>query len=367
MINEKRLIDSFVKLVGIDNPSHGERGICDFIKAELSSLGIEAREDGSAAVTGGNCGNLYAFVDGEGEPLLLSAHMDSVDPARGKRAVIADDGRITSAGDTVLGADDLSGVAVILEALRSVKESGARHRPIELVFDAAEETYCDGIQQFDFASLKSKQGYIFDWTGAVGEAAYQAPAIISFKAEIKGKAAHAAFSPEEGVHAIKAAAAAVAAVECGRVGDTTVNIGMISGGAADNVVPENCVLTGEVRGFDNDTVYERLALIERAVTDAAEGLGASVKFSTQPLCLAYRVDPDGEVASRFRTACADVGLEPKLVVTYGGSDNNHCFHHGVSGLVVACGMNNCHSCSEYSDVNELINAARLAEALMLGK
>lgn len=78
----------------------------------------------------------------------------------GKKAVLHEDGTITSDGSTVLGADDLSGVCAILEALTSLKEDGTPHRPLELLFDVAEETYCAGIRQFDFSRLKSKEAYV---------------------------------------------------------------------------------------------------------------------------------------------------------------------------------------------------------------
>ena len=53
-----------------------------------------------------------------------------------------------------------------------------------------------------------------------------------------------------------------------------------------------------------------------------------------------------------------------MTVTYGGSDNNHFCLHGLQGLVVAPGMNSCHSCQEYTSVDELTRAAKLAEALI---
>ena len=70
---------------------------------------------------------------------------------------------------------------------------------------------------------------------------------------------------------------------------------------------------------------------------------------------------------RFQKVCADLDLSGELTVTYGGSDNNHFFHHGISGLVVASGMNSCHACQEYSSVSELERAARLVEGLILSK
>ena len=240
MIHTDRLTRQFLTLASIDNPSRQEAAVSTYIKTQLDELSIQWCEDGTGEIIHGNAGNLYGYLPGQLDlpPILLSAHMDSVDPAVGKRPILHPDGTITSDGTTVLGADDLSGVAAILEAVRSVQESGAAHRPIELLFDVAEEPYCAGIQHFDFPSLQSKEAYILDLTGPVGSAAYQAPSILAFKAQFTGRAAHAAFSPELGIHAVQAAAQAVVSLPGGPVGDTTENVGTITGGSAYNVVPE---------------------------------------------------------------------------------------------------------------------------------
>ena len=100
---------------------------------------------------------------------------------------------------------------------------------------------------------------------------------------------------------------------------------------------------------------------------AAAKAGAALDFRPETLCTAYRVDPAAPVARRFQSACLAAGLEPNFVVTYGGSDNNHFFRHGISGLVVASGMNQCHSRQEYTSVSELEHAAGLVLALILAK
>ena len=271
MIREERLLGAFRELVSIDNPTLRERGVCDLLLRRYAALGIRLQEDGTGAAIGGNAGNLYAFVPGDEAlaPVLLSAHTDAVSPACGKHAVFHPDGRITSDGTTVLGADDLAGQCAILEAVTSVLEDGAPHRPFELLFDAAEESYCTGIQRFDFSRLRAKLAYVFDLSGPVGGAAYQAPSILSFRAVFTGRAAHAAFSPEEGRHAIRAAAQAAAQIPCGRVGELTVNVGTIAGGTADNIVPDRCTVTGEVRGFDHPLALQKLGEIEAVMQHAA--------------------------------------------------------------------------------------------------
>ncbi len=369
MINQNRLLKLFTELVEIDNPSRRERAMCDKIREKLNELGIDSYEDNTGAKIGGNAGNLYAYIDGTQNlpPLLLSAHMDSVEPATGKKAFFHPDGTITADSSTVLGADDLSGIVAILEALAVLKENNIPHRPLEVLFDVSEETYCTGIQQFDFTRIRSRETYVFDLSGPVGYAAYQAPSIMTFHADFHGRAAHAAFAPEDGIHAIKAAADAVTSIPCGHVGDTTVNIGTVSGGSADNIVPEACTVTGEVRSFDDNSAKKQLIEIEDFMRKAASKAGATVDFQYKTLCIAYRVDRKDPVAKRFESVCAEIGLKSSFVITYGGSDNNHFFHQGIRGLVVASGMNNCHSRQEYTFVSELKNAARLALALILSK
>lgn len=126
-IQPDRLAETFAALVAIDSPSYGERQMADELTRRLRALGLTVEEDDAAERIGGTSGNLYGFLPGTLDlpPLLLCAHMDTVAPANGKRAVRESDGRIHSAGDTVLGADDLAAVAIILEVLEALAESGA--------------------------------------------------------------------------------------------------------------------------------------------------------------------------------------------------------------------------------------------------
>lgn len=369
MIDSHRLLTLFEQLVSIDSPSFGERAMCDFLRKKLAELGIAADEDESAAKLHSACGNLYAYLDGEPalSPLLFCAHMDTVEPARGKRMQMDENGRITSMGDTVLGADDCAGLAAILEALTAIKESGVPHRPLEILFTVAEEPYCVGVSQFDFTRLRAKEGYVFDLTGPVGGAAFQAPTIISFTADFTGRSAHAGFAPEDGIHAIRAAAEAAARIPCGRVGKSTVNIGTITGGIANNIVPDHCRFTGEIRSFSDREAQEQLEGIRQAVEEAGTRYGAAVTVESVLHFKTYCTPLEHPVVKRFASACGQPGLQADLHPTFGGSDLNHLAQHGITGLVVANAMNNCHSCQEYTTLPELERAARLALALMLDK
>ena len=179
MINSKRILQNFKELVSLDSPSLDERLVCEYIKKYLKNLGIDAVEDNAGEKIGGTTGNLYAYLDGtiDGESVLFAAHMDTVEPSKGKTAVVHSDGTITSDGTTVLGSDDLAGVVAILEALTCIVENNIPHPPIEIIFSVCEEKYCWGMNAFDFGKIKSKQAYVFDLDGEIGSAANSAPQV----------------------------------------------------------------------------------------------------------------------------------------------------------------------------------------------
>lgn len=370
MVCAKHLIQTFCDLVSFDSPSYGERNICDYLKDSLQQLGLTVIEDDAAEKIHGNAGNLYAVLAAtEGmehlSPLLFSGHMDTVEPSKGKRAVVHEDGTITSNGDTVLGADDCSALAAILEALRVVREHKLPHRRIEVLFSAAEEAYCIGMGVFDYSRLQSKEAYVLDMSGPVGGAALQAPTILSFQITVQGKASHAGFMPQAGVHAIGTAVSALQNLKNGWLDqETTRNIGTISGGTATNIVPESCVLTGEIRSFSHTSAMQALEETKQVFQTAAEQYGAVVSITHTIHVHAYQTPEDHPVVKRFEKVCKKQGITCSLCSTMGGSDNNPLSQHGINGIVLATAMNNAHSCSEYTTISELERIAAITVDLM---
>ena len=99
-VNEQRAVDEFQELTAIDAPSFGERQMADRLIVKLKELGFEVEEDNAGKHFGGNAGNLYAYLPGDlpGDSVLLSGHMDTVEPSKGKKGIIGEDGVIRSAG-----------------------------------------------------------------------------------------------------------------------------------------------------------------------------------------------------------------------------------------------------------------------------
>ncbi|HWR22459.1 MAG TPA: M20/M25/M40 family metallo-hydrolase [Feifaniaceae bacterium] len=367
-INRERLLGTFAGLVEIDSPSLFEKDTAAFIEERLLKLGFAVTRDDAGEKINGNCGNLYGYLEGglKYPPLLLCAHMDTVEPCRNKRAVFHEDGTITSAGDTVLGADDCAGIAAILEAVESIIESGVPHRPIEALFTVAEEIYACGAKNVAYTRIRSKEAYVLDLAGPVGNAAYKAPTILLFTAQITGRAAHAGFEPEKGVHAVQAAARAVSQLNMGRLdGETTLNIGFIGGGTVTNIVPESCTVRGEIRSFSHEKALAALRSVEQVFLKEAESIGATLEFEERLGCRAYETAPDHPVTARYQKACGALGLAGGLEATFGGSDNNYLSQNGITGLVLATAMNRCHSKEEYTAADELYGIASLVQAILL--
>lgn len=370
MINIERIIAEFQELVAIDAPTFGEREIADVLRKKLEVIGFQVKEDEAGELLGGNCGNLYGYLEGNlpGKPLLFSAHMDTVTPAFGKKAVVHPDGKITSAGDTVLGADDVAGLVSIMEAMRSIREDGIPHRSIEVLFPIAEEVHLKGSTEYDFSNIKSSEAYVLDLTGEVGKAAYMAPTILTFKAVIKGKAAHAGFAPEEGIHSIAIAAHAIAKMELGRIDElTTFNIGSITSGKATNIIPDLCMMEGEIRSLQHDKAIGHLEKIKELFEHETKNFGAILEWEEKTNCFAYETDINGLTANRYREACEKIGIVPEFVKTFGGSDLNIFTHHGILGLVLTNAMNKVHSCEEYTQVDELVRSTEIVRELMLSE
>ena len=189
---KQNIIEDFKQLVSFDSISFHERKTADWLIERLQKMGFSVEEDDAGSHYGGDTGNLYAVLDGTlpGDPVIFCAHMDVVEPRSGKKSVLEKDGTIHSAGDTVLGADDISGILEILYGVQLVIDSGKPHKKIELLFTIGEELYVKGSDVFDYSKVTAKQAYVLDLSGAVGDAARRAPSIISVRAEIRGKAAH---------------------------------------------------------------------------------------------------------------------------------------------------------------------------------
>jgi tripeptide aminopeptidase len=356
MINTDRLLDTFLTLVRVDNPSGQEQAMAQTVIGMMRERGLQPEQDAK--------GNIIARVPGQGEPLLLSAHLDSVAPAVGKRPIV-DGAVVRSSGDTVLGADDLAGVAAILEGVQARMEGNGQHRAAEIVFSVEEEVGLQGARALDFSKVTAKQGVALDLNGDVGGICVAAPAHDQIMVTITGKAAHAGVAPETGVSAIVVAADAISRMPLGRIdAETTANIGTITGGAARNIVPEQVQMVGEARSRDEAKLDRQTAAMREAFEVAAQLHGAQVTFEALRAYGAQKIAPDSPIVQLCQAAVRRIGLEPYLIETGGGSDVNIFSMHGIHAVNLSVGYKEIHSTNEHIAIADLEKCARLVFALL---
>jgi len=359
MINEKRLIESFMELVRMDSISREERNLADFLIEKLENLGLEVIVDQAGEKVGANSGNLIAKLNGNikvATPIMFAAHMDTVVPGKNINP-LREGEKIISTGETILGADDKAGIAAILEALHLIRENNILYGDIEILFTICEEIGLCGAKNLDISQLKAQIGFILDAGGQVGQIIISAPSQNSLDFTIRGKSAHAGANPEEGINAIQVAGVALSRMKLGRIDEeTTANIGIISGGKATNIIPDEVILQGEVRSRNEGKLEKYTKELKKITEDTAQEFKAraEVKINREYYC--YNLSPDDLVVKIARKAAKDIGLQSLLRPSGGGSDANVFNKKGLPSVDLAVGMEKVHTMEEYILIKELKNA-----------
>ena len=356
MINRDRLVQTFCDLVRIDSPSGEEGLMASNLTKRLEALGLTVLHD--------DYGNLIANDGGE-NPLILSAHMDTVEPGRGINPSV-DGHRIVSDGTTILGGDCKAGVTAILEALESIKEDGAKHNPIEVVFTREEETGLQGAFNLDFSRITGKEAVVFDGEGPVSRITSSSPTYIGFDIEITGRAAHAGVEPEKGLSAIHITADLISHLPQGRLDhETTFNIGLIEGGSTRNTVPETTTLIGEFRSMNVETLDDLKLQITSAIQKVkAKFPEAVIEEHTHQQFESYTLSNEDKTTKLVQSTLERLGLKPVMEGSGGGTDGNVFRLNGIDAVVVGMADHEMHTVREYVTIPDLVDAAHFCETLL---
>jgi tripeptide aminopeptidase len=362
----ERLHETFQTLCRIESPSGRERGCADWVIETLSGLGLEVKEDDAGPRAGSDAGNLLARIPGTtGESVLLSGHLDTV-PLTAPVEPVLHDGGFENANEGILGADNKSAVAIMVELARML-QAAPEPPPVglELLFTVCEEIALKGSKQFDVSALESRFGYVFDHATPVGEIVLASPTQYRIDAELHGRAAHAGLRPETGRSAIHAAARGIAAMRLGRLDpETTANVGTIKGGTAMNVVAECCELVAEARSLDHPKAEAVVTEMVDHLQDAANAAECDLDVTVELMFRGYRTRPSAPqvvLAERALRAC---GYEPRHIQTGGASDANSLEAEGFPCTNLADGTERNHQPDERISVDALDGMFEVAIALL---
>ncbi|PAB59948.1 M20/M25/M40 family metallo-hydrolase [Anaeromicrobium sediminis] len=361
MINRERIVEKFLEYVQIDSETKNEKEFAEKIKGELEELGFSVYIDKAGEKVGSNTGNVIAKLEGnkDAEPILFSAHMDTVTPGIGIKPVIKDE-VIYSDGTTILGSDDKAGIAAVIEAVKVLKEENIDHGNIEVVFSIYEEGGLYGAKNLEYDKIEAKRAFVLDSGGSPGEIIIKGPAQDKLVAKIIGTPAHAGVCPEEGISAIQVAAAAIAKMNLLRIDEeTTANIGIIEGGKATNIVCPEVTITGEARSLVNEKLDKQTGHMVECIEKACEEFGAKAEIETPRAYSAFSVDENDEIVKLVKKACDILGFEATTKASGGGSDTNILNGNGIKAINLGVGMKKVHTLEEYISIDDLTKTAKL--------
>src|ERR671931_463950 len=361
------VVDLFTELAALASPPGEERPVADAVTRYLRDLGLEVAEDDAGATVGSNMGNLYCSVEPNGNggtPIFLCAHLDTV-PPQGPLEPVIDDGVVRNAGGTILGADNKSAVAAMLEGTRRVLAENRTHAGIELLFTPKEEVGLLGAAAFDHSRLRAHVGYVYDQAAPIGDVILGAPYSHAMEVRFHGRASHSGMYPEEGRSAIAAAARAIADLRLGRIDDeTTANVGVIEGGTAGNIVPEWCTFIAEARSHDERKLADLVQEMLDAITFAAGVAECDVETTVQKSYRGYRFRRDDLAVRLAATALERSGFPPSFALSGGAADANVFNERGLPCVNLANGMAGIHTPDESIAVSDLEAMVEVTLALV---
>jgi acetylornithine deacetylase len=326
--------------------------------------------------------NLFATL-GAGRPggVILSGHTDTV-PWDGQAWTLdpldaqVRDGRLFGRGSA-----DMKGfIGLVVAQTERYLQADAPHA-IHYAFSFDEELGCFGVQHL-IADLR--EAAVAPALCLIGEPTGMVPAIAHkgvyrWRCCVKGKPAHSSLTPQS-VNAIEAAAALITHIagmgarfrsegprdERFDVPTTTSSVGVVQGGIADNVVPEDCRFHYEFRnlpGHDAMALQAQVRAAAAALEPPMKAVDAATGFDFETICavpdfLARADEPAVALAKRL------TGRSDTTLVAF-GTEAGLFQRAGLSTVVCGPGhVAQAHQPDEFVSLEQLARCEAMLRALV---
>lgn len=329
----QRVLDRVRTYVEIETPSRDEHAI-----RRLAAIICKHLEEAGAAVAlteaPGYGAHIVATIDGAGsqEHVMLLAHIDTVHPTGTitSQPFFVADGRAHGPGIY----DMKAGVALAIETAHLLTRSGRKPaRPLRIVLTCDEEIGSHSSRPIIEANARHAATVLVpEPCIAGGKVKTARKGVLTYRIDVTGRAAHAGTAPQTGVSAIVELAKqvdriyALANLDLG----TTVNVGLISGGTASNVVAASASAEVDVRVVDPGEaarMHECLLALEPVHPDAT--IRARQTERRPPL---ERTEAVVALYQKARALAAELGHEMGEGASGGGSDGSLTAAMGIPTL-----------------------------------
>jgi tripeptide aminopeptidase len=263
---------------------------------------------------------------------------------------------VTSDGTTLLGADDKSGVAVIMTmAAYLMAHPEIEHGPVVIGFTPDEEIG-RGTEHFDIQRFGATYAYTLDGAraGSIEQETFSGDAA---EVVIEGRSQHPGYAKGKMVNAIKLAAEYVARLPKNRLSPETTDgrEGYVHPTTLQGTV-ERAVIQFILRDFDDAKLLGHREVLKQIATEVArldERATVRVEFSESYRNMRAALSKVPFVVTHAEEAIRRVGLEPFLEPIRGGTDGSRLTAMGLPTPNLFTGSHNYHSRREWADADEM--------------
>jgi tripeptide aminopeptidase len=275
---------------------------------------------------------------------------------------------VTASGDTLLGADDKAGVAVIMSAVAHLAAHPELPRPTLRVAFTPDEEIGEGATLFDIERFGAVCAYTVDGS-ELGELQDETFTAYEAIVTVHGVDVHPGQATGKLVNALRLAARIVAALPSDTLTPETTSgrEGFIHPYALTGT-PARAQIRAIVRDFEEDKLEQHLATLERTAREivAAEPR-ARLEFDVHRQYRNMRryIEPVPQVIEAAEAAIRAEGIEPLRRPIRGGTDGSRLSEMGLPTPNLFTGGHEYHSVREWASVQDMAAAAatvvRLAE------
>ncbi|MFK8253671.1 acetylornithine deacetylase [Ancylobacter terrae] len=369
------------RLVGFDTTSsRSNLALIDYVRDYLAGLGVAStlvpNETGDKA-------SLFATIGPPGRGgICLSGHSDVV-PVEGQ-SWSSDPFALALRGERLYGRGSCDMKGFVATCLAMVPDMLAARlaTPIHLIISYDEEIGCTGVvpavRRLGVDLPKPRACIVGEPTSMRVVDAHKSG--IAYVTTVTGRSAHSSM-PHLGANAIFAAARLIGEIDRHRAaleaaGDpsgrfdppsSTLQVTIVEGGTAGNIVPERCALRWNVRGlpgFDEEALIA--AVMAYAEREVLPGLRATAPESSIVTDFIYKVPPLApEPGSEAETlALRLAGQNRTFAVSY-GTEGGHFQAAGIPTVICGPGsIDQAHKPDEYIDVAQLRACERFLKGLI---
>jgi len=269
---------------------------------------------------------------------------------------------ITASGTTLLGADNKSGLAAIMDAANHLMaHPEIKHGKIRLLFTPDEEIG-RGVQKVDIEKLGADFGYTVDGE-AVGTLENETFSANSVEIEIEGVSIHPGFAKGKMEHAIKIAAAIINRLPKDQLSPETTSDkeGFIHPTSINGML-EKATLTFIIRDFVTANLKKHEDSLQRITDEVmAEYPNSTAKFTVteQYRNMKEVLDQYPQVVANAVKAIKQIGLTPIPSSIRGGTDGSRLSFMGLPCPNIFAGEYAFHGKEEYTSVQDMEKSAEM--------